>query len=73
MSDEPREFVLLGRREMWAWSALVLLVGSFNLWHWTTGTGEQWVGMVGAIVVVTVFLLLIARMAYRVRQHRSSR
>jgi hypothetical protein len=58
---------------MWAWGALIALVAAFNVWHWITGDGGPRLGLLGAIVQMTVFALLLARMVYLVRQNRSRR
>jgi hypothetical protein len=73
MSDESPEFPWFGQRERWAWGALIMLVGVLNLWHWITGAGGPGLGLVGAIVQLTFFPLLLARLVYLVRQNGSSR
>jgi drug/metabolite transporter superfamily protein YnfA len=57
---------------MWFWATLIALLGLFNVWHWITGTSEDWVGMVGAIAVLSVFLLLLVRFGFLVRRNRSA-
>jgi hypothetical protein len=58
---------------MWAWSALIAVLGLLNLWHWITGIGGGSFGMTGAIGVATAFACLIGRMVYLVRRNRPNR